>query len=193
MFVFRLRGCRDQGGLGMGGGGKRSVLSRALTFPHPPFTPSWASPETPLLTSLFAQLGLKHILVAHTFRTNIIPIYPSSPWCSFCAGSAACSPCLQSCRVLEPAWETWPWNTPSPGQPAGHREWGLEGAFSQAWMLREVSVCREEQWGVTGLALCSSLRSRRWFLNGVLALRQTRFAFTKNRGVGFLFFLYQSM
>lgn len=114
MFVFRLRGCRDQGGLGMGGGGKRSVLSRALTFPHPPSTPSWASPETPLLTSLFAQLGLKHILVAHTFRTNIIPIYPSSPWCSFCAGSAACSPCLQSCRVLEPAWETWPWNTPFP-------------------------------------------------------------------------------
>lgn len=160
---------------------------RALNFPHPPSRQSWASPEPPLLAFSVCTAGFE-ARSCGTYIQNKYPC-PSCPWYSSCAAPAACSPCPESCRTLRnrALKHTLPHAS---HQDTGNGGWKVPSA--RPWML--ISVCREEeQRGVTGLALCSSLRSRHWFLNGALALRQTSFAFTKNRGVGLLFFLYQSV
>lgn len=167
----------------MDGGGERSCAVQSL--------PDRAGLHQRYLSllSLFAQLGLKHALAAHTFRINIIPIHP--PLIFLVDRTSSLQPMP---RILQDAGATLR-NMALKKHPllqARHQDTGNGGwkvPSGRPRSLREVSVCREEQRGVTGLLLCSSLRSRRRFLNRVLALRQTRFAFTKNRGVGFLFFL----
>lgn len=132
----------------MTGGGKRSVLSRALNFPRPPSTQSWASPETPLLPFFVCTAGfearscfrIKSILFLHTFRTNIIPLHPPPG-----------IPCVQdqlAARALNP---TGRWSHPEKhqleahpslgilGQEPGNRGWKVPSA--RLWILREVSVC----------------------------------------------------
>lgn len=141
--------------------------------------------------SVFAQLGLKHSLVAHTFRTNIIPLHPPPVFlvCRISLQPVPRIPEDAGATLRNVAWK--PIHPQASHRDTGNEDWKVPSA--RLWILREVSVCGEEQRGVTGPAFCSSLRSCRRFLNGVLVLRQTRFAFTKNRGVGFLFVLYQSM
>lgn len=114
----------------MDGGGKRSVLSRALHFPRPPSMQSWASPEIPLLPFCVCTAGFE-ALSCNTYIQNKYNPSPSSP----------SIPCVQdqlAARASNPGrWWSHPEKRrlgthPSPGQPPGHWEWGLEGTFSQA-------------------------------------------------------------
>lgn len=84
------------------------------------------------LLSLFAQLGLKHALAAHTYSEQILSL-SILPWYSLCAGPAALEPVpgiLQDAAATPRSMALK--HSLVPGQAPGHWEWGLEGAFRQA-------------------------------------------------------------
>lgn len=90
---------------------ERGVCCAIQSLEFPSSTQSWASPEIPLLTFSVCTAGFGARSCSTYIQNKYYPC-PSSPWYSLCAASAACSPCLKSCRMLEPPWEKWPWNTP---------------------------------------------------------------------------------
>lgn len=127
--------------------------------------------------------------------------YPcTSSLCYFlCAGSAVCRAYLESHQgpELPTAYEKYCLTNSFTRsvQRSASGDWerysspGMgcvqSGCKKRHRVLREASVHGERLRGVRLLALCRLLHFHCWFLNGVLLLRETRFVFTKNLGVGF--------
>lgn len=97
-----------------------------------PSTPSWPSPETPLLAFSVCTAGFEALYCStHIFRTNIIPIHPPLVFlvcrtCSLQPGPGILQDAAATLRSMALK------HSLVPGQAPGHWEWGLEGAFRQA-------------------------------------------------------------
>lgn len=158
---------------------------------------SWASPAILVPFHFAYTAGFQVLLKKHTFNTNIIPVHPPSviscvrdqQFAERTSNPTRGQSCPQPMRNIA-------LQTPSPGRSKEVQVVTGKGIAALGWVvfsqavkrprvLREASVCGERLWGVRLLALCRLLRFHCWFLNGVLLLRETRFVFTKNLGVGF--------